>query len=313
MKKLIILLTLLLATTAVQAQLGTPLSQFSGNQMLYNPAYSGVYEMLTLNLSMRQQWTGLQGSPRIINFNAHVPLKKARHALGLLYTREELGPLASNHAYGNYTYEMYTGQGKLNFGLQAGVVNNAVDWSRFIEGSVDDWTDPGLFTPGSTKFDMNVGIFYLNPAYYFGISARHVTRPKFGDDVSINDTTWYSRMSTRWFLIAGYHYDFENQLSIRPEMMLRYVHNTPLSVDFGAHLYFTNDYSIGVNYRTGMKAMSFIAKAMLMNNFRIGYSYDIYLGPIKQLQSGSHEIMINYYIRDIWWDKKEERGRMLWH
>jgi type IX secretion system PorP/SprF family membrane protein len=315
MKKLtILLLTLLLATTAVKAQLGTPLSQFSGNQMLYNPAYAGVYEILTLNLSMRQQWTGILDAPRIINFNGHLPLQKDRHALGFIYTREELGPLASNHVYGNYTYKVYTGEGVLNLGFQAGIVNNGVDWHKFTEDGVDDWTDPALFAPSSTKFDMNVGLFYLNPNYYFGISARHITRPEFGSTVKIDEQIWYSRMTTHWFLIAGYHYDFDDVWSIRPELLIRYAHNTPFSTDIGAHLYFTNDYSLGVKYRTGMKALSFVAKSMFFNHFRFGYSYDIYLGPIKQLQSGSHEIMINYYIKDIWRDKKwEKERRMLWH
>jgi len=309
--RIFILLIIAAFSTKGFAQLGTPLSQFSGNQLLFNPAYAGVYEMLTMNLSLRQQWTQLPGAPRILNFNGHSLVGKSRQALGLAYTREEYGPIVGNYVYGNYSYRIYTRNGALNFGLQAGILNNVIDWNKFKDG-VEDPTDPGWMEDRTTtRFDANVGVFYMTDNYYVGFSAKHITRPKF-DNTVIRDTanreiSWYSQMPTDWYLIAGFRHHFDDLWSIRPELLVRYVHTVPLSVNVGAYMYFTNNYSFGANFMTGQRAVSFVAKAMMTNNFRIGYSYDIYFGPVSALQRGSHEIMINYYIRGIPWDKHSRR------
>jgi len=310
--RIFILLIVAAFCTKGFAQIGTPLSQFSGNQLLFNPAYAGVYEMLTMNLSLRQQWTQLPGAPRILNFNGHSLIRQSKQAIGLVYTREEYGPIVGNYVYGNYAYRLYTRNGALNFGLQAGILNNVIDWNKFDEYGVDDPTDPGFGTDRSTtRFDLNVGAFYMSDNYYVGFSAKHITRPKF-DNTIIRDTAGrdadrYSQMPTDWYLIAGSRFHLDDLWSIRPELLVRYVHTVPLSVNVGAYMYFTNDYSFGVNFMTGQKAVSFVAKAMITNNFRIGYSYDIYMGQVSPLQRGSHEIMINYYIRGVPWDKHSRR------
>jgi hypothetical protein len=87
--------------------------------------------------------------------------------------------------------------------------------------------------------------------------------------------------------------------SFRPEVFLRYVYTAPLSVNVGAHAYYDNRYSVGINFLTGQKGISFQAKATITDQFRIGYSYDVFYGPIKPYQHGSHEISINYLIKDM--------------
>jgi type IX secretion system PorP/SprF family membrane protein len=313
--RIFILLIAVAFSTKSFSQLGTPLSQFSGNQITFNPGYAGIYEMLTLNLSMRHSWIQLPGSPRIINFNGHVPIQRAQHSLGWIYQREEWGPLAGNFGYGNYAYKLYTRHGILNFGLQGGFVHHSVDWTKFGEDDVehrdDIWFDPdGTGHSRFTKFDANVGVFFLTPTYYVGLSGKHLTNPKF-EKRKVGDVEWYSQMPMQWYLIAGYHYDFDDYWSLRPEVFLRYVHNTPLSANIGLHGYYRNDFSFGINYITGQKAMSFSVRALLTSYMRVGYSYDVYWGPIKPFQRGSHEIMLNYYIRDIWRDKKNLE-RFLW-
>jgi type IX secretion system PorP/SprF family membrane protein len=314
MKKIITTTAICLAVGASGfAQLGTPLSQFSGNQIAFNPGYAGIYEMLTLNLSVRKSWVQVPGSPSIISFNGHAPFSNERHSLGWVYRREEFGPLTENSGYGNYAFKVYMKQGILNFGVQAGFVNQSVIWTKVKP--VDDPSDV-LYDPdntgrsNSTKFDAGTGIFFLTPDYYVGISARHISNPKF-DREQIKDLDWYSQLPVNWFLVAGYHYDFDDYWSIRPELFMRYVHHTPLSVDVGLHAYYMNNYSLGVNYMTGQKQISFCARAMLTHNLRVGYSYDIYFGRVRPFQRGSHEIMISYYIKDIWWEKKNTE-RLLW-
>ena len=306
--RFIILIIIAAFGTKGFAQLGTPLSQFSGNQTLYNPAYAGAYEMLAMNLSLRQQWTQFPGAPRIINFNAHSPIQRSRQAVGLVYTRQEWGPLVGNYVYGNYAHRIYVGQGVLKFGLQAGILNRVTNWNLFDEFGVDDPTDITFDPDGTgrsvaTKFDAGLGVFFMTENYYVGASAKHITRPKF-DHVRINDTNWHSQMPVDWFFMAGYRHHFNDMWSVRPEVLVRYIPTVPVSVNVGMHMYFTNNYSFGANFMTGQRAVSFMAKAMITDNFRVGFSYDVYFGQVQSFQRGSYEIMVNYYIRDILWDRR---------
>jgi type IX secretion system PorP/SprF family membrane protein len=144
--------------------------------------------------------------------------------------------------------------------------------------------------------------------YYIGFSAKHITRPTF-NNISFEDRTWHTQLPVDWYFVAGCRFGLTERWSVRPELMMRYVQTVPLSVNFGAHLYYTNNYSFGANFMTGQKAVSFVVKAMLTNYFRVGYSYDIYYGPIRHLQRGSHEIMVNYYIRNVMWgDRRRGAG-----
>jgi type IX secretion system PorP/SprF family membrane protein len=312
--KISILITTICISATSFAQLSTPLSQFSGNQMFFNPGYAGIYEMFTMNLTYRKQWVGLPGTPEILNFNANTPIKNQRHSVGGVFQREIWGPITANFIYGNYAYKVYTQHGVLNFGLQAGLINQGINWDLFCEECVDDRNDPWFgVTTANTMFDANVGVFFLTPTYYVGLSAKHITAPKY-DRMRLEDggTEWYSQLAREFFFIAGYHYDFDNTWSVRPELITRFVENIPVSVNLGAHAYYLNDYSLGANVSTGMKAVTLTARAMLTHNLRIGYSYDMYWGDIGPQQRGSHEIMLNYYLRDLLWGTKNTE-RLIWN
>ncbi len=200
----------------------------------------------------------------------------------------------------------------MNFGIQAGLMNHVVDWTEidFIQHPDDPAYDPDKTGRSSdTKFDANVGVCYLTPKYYIGLSALHLSNPKY-DEITINGKDWFSQMCTQFFFVGGYHYDIDDNWCIRPEVFMRYVHTTPLSVNVGIHGFYTDRYGIGVNFMTGQKAISFSAKINLSDQFRIGYSYDVYYGTIKPYQKGTHEISVNYYLKDLWRNNNDEH--LLW-
>jgi hypothetical protein len=67
MKKHILILAFLASTGVANAQLGTPLAQYSGNQLIYNPGYAGSHDLFSANLSLRKLWVGLPGSPSLVS------------------------------------------------------------------------------------------------------------------------------------------------------------------------------------------------------------------------------------------------------
>jgi type IX secretion system PorP/SprF family membrane protein len=300
MKKQIILLAITLATSASSfAQLGTPLSQFSGNQMVYNPAYAGIYDLLSVNLSVHKSWLSLPGSPQQIALNGHAPFLNEKHGWGYVYQHEKWGPLTGNFTNGTYSYKMFLSEGVLSFGLQAGILVHTVDWDavEYVDSRQDPFLGKGRVN--SVKFDANVGIYYLAPQWYAGFSGMHLNNPRY-DIIDIGGTEWFSQMRSQFFFVAGYNIEGGHLWSFRPEMFVRFVKTTPVSVNAGLHAVYENKHSVGVNFMTGQKGVSFQAKFSPTDRLRIGYSYDVFYGPIKSYQHGSHEISVNYLLRDVW-------------
>jgi type IX secretion system PorP/SprF family membrane protein len=311
MKKII---TLFIVTTVVgitgYAQLGTPLSQFSGNQMVYNPGYAGIYDLVSINLSVHKSWFGFKDSPQMINLNGHSPFSNQKHAWGWVFQNDSWGPLTGSFIHGNYSYKMYLHNGVLSLGFQGGCMVHTVNWDavEYVENPEED----PFFEGGRTheiEFDASVGIYYLAPQWYLGFSVMHLNNPKYGN-IKINDVNWYSQMRSQFIMTAGINVPVSYNWSLRPQVFLRYVKTTPLSVNVGAHAYYDNRYSVGINFMTGQKGISFQAKAMITDQLRIGYSYDVFYGPIRPYQHGSHEISVNYLIKDVW--KNARTVDLLW-
>ncbi len=295
-KKTYILTVLIFAfSVTVFGQSGTLLSQYSSNQIVYNPGYAGMFDRLCVNLSVHQTWVGLPGAPRLINFNGHAPFDK-KHSWGWSYQHEKWGNLKENLLYGNYAYKVYMGQGVLNLGVQVGVFNRQVDWDALEH--VPDPNDPSL-RKGKTStacLDANVGAYYKASNWYMGVSAQHLNNPKnnvYAQEGVREDT----RMGTQFFLMGGYNQMLEGAWSLRPEMVLRYAEENPMSVNVGTQLYYQNDYGIGLNYMTTDKSLIFSVRLGVMQNIRIGYSYGVTFGSLRKYQKGSHEISANYTVR----------------
>ncbi|MCL2026941.1 MAG: PorP/SprF family type IX secretion system membrane protein [Bacteroidales bacterium] len=283
------------------AQLAVPLAMYTGNQILYNPGYTGLYDLLSINLTTHKSWVGMRGSPTIINFNGHAPFESQRNALGFVYQREEWGNLTGNSAYTNYSHKVYLSKGILNLGVQAGFLNHIVDWDKieYVMHENDPTLEKGRTQ--NTKFDAGFGAYYLAMNWYAGISAMNLMQPRYGIH-QINGREWYSQMRSQFYLMGGYVHRM-GEWSVRPEIFMRYVHTVPFLVNVGLHVFYENTYGMGVMLRTGSRTVNFNLKANVAEGFRIGYSYGVSYGALKPYQRGSHEIQINYTFQ-LW--KREE-------
>jgi type IX secretion system PorP/SprF family membrane protein len=309
MKHKILILTLLFATTSVFAQLGTPLAQYSGNQLLYNPATAGLGDVLATTLTVRKQWVQIPGSPSMVAFNAHAPLKNERHAVGIVFCNESWGPLSGNFGYANYAYRMHIHGNFLSFGLQAGFFNNVVDWTKV------DAKDPGDPTQrydrrANTNFDANVGMYWFTHGYYLSFSAKHLMPPKINFENNIpSDNDWHAKMGTHFYLMSGYEIPLIKGWTLRPEWFMRYINQTPMAINLGLKAVFINKYFFGTNIQTGQNTISFTFRGFATDNLRLGYSYNVYFGAIRAAQQGSHEISLNYNVNNLW--ENIERNRRI--
>jgi len=294
--KILILVAFLVLSQKSFAQIGTPLAQYVGNQLIYNPGYAGVYDLFSVNLSVRKLWVGLPGSPSLISLNGHAPFQNQRHSLGFVFQREEWGPMIGNYSNMTYAHKVPLRNSFINLGVQAGFVNGVTDWDK-IE-YVSDWDDPGLSEgrTSETRLDVNLGAYYQTDRLHLGASVKNLTRPKF-DNIIIESTgdQWYSQKRMQFFFIGGYRLPLNSDWEVRGQFLTRYVKTMPTTVDLQLHAVYQYRYLLGMGYNTAQKALSLTGSALLTKNLRVSYSYDMYFGKLRNFQRGSHEISINYF------------------
>jgi type IX secretion system PorP/SprF family membrane protein len=292
------LITLLCISIQTRAQIGSTMLQYSGNQMVYNPSYAGLYDFMEINLSARKHWTGLPGSPSLISLNGHAPLKRQQHAVGFVVQREQWSEFTENSAYANYAHKLYFDESFLSFGLQAGFLNHVTDWSM-IE-FVPNWNDPVMREGrvSNTTFDVNVGAYFQAGVSYVGLSARHLTNPVF--DISKDTAEWREQIHSQYFLVVGHYFDLNDDWGLQTELVVRHISTIPLMANLALLAKYRTGHYVGIQWLPVQQSVSFTAKIPLTRQFEIDYTYDAYYSRIRPYQRGSHEISLTFFVTDLW-------------
>ena len=81
--------------------------------------------------------------------------------------------------------------------------------------------------------------------------------------------------------------------------MARYVKDSPFQMDFNASIIFNDVFWVGASYRTA-NALVFLTEIQIAENWRLGYSFDLYLNELQTYNNGSHEFRLSF---DLFTDK----------
>ncbi len=283
------LLGLLLCITLVpaQAQQRMMFTQYMFNGLAINPAYAGSQESLDLTLLAREQWIGIDGAPSTQTFSAHTPLPNTKASVGLLLTRDQIGVDAQTGLYGAYAYRIKMAQGTLSAGLQLGFDSYRTGFSRLQLDNDDDQhfaqDDAQAWLP-----NFGAGLYYSTNKFYAGFSAPYLLNNLYpSNEVS------EARQYRHYFMSAGYVFDLSRELKLKPNVLVKAVQGAPVQVDLNANLLIKETLWVGMSYRS-FDALSWLVEFQFAPAFRAGYAYDMTVSPLKQVNSGSHELMLNY-------------------
>ncbi|MBL7964829.1 MAG: type IX secretion system membrane protein PorP/SprF [Flavobacteriales bacterium] len=284
-------LVLCLTSVVVKAQ-HTPLtSQYLFNGLLINPAYAGSRDALTANLTARQQWVGFEGAPTTQLLSIHSPIKRTRVGVGLLITNDKIGVSRETGFLTNYAYRIPFRRGRLSFGLGAGMSVTNARWSDL---AVQNGTDATfmLDTRSTWRPNFSAGTFYYRKKVFFGASLpfmlSHRFDPAKGRWVMVNSLHQLQPMLTGGGLIV-----LNPAIKLKPSTLVRYTAAAGVQADLNANLILQDKVWIGMSYRTG-DAVACLLELLPTPQLRLGYAYDMRLGPLATRQSGSHEVMVQY-------------------
>jgi type IX secretion system PorP/SprF family membrane protein len=284
-------LLLLMAGLTAFAQQEPQYTQYMYNTLTVNPGYTGSPGVLQANLLHRSQWVGISGAPQTQAFSIHSPWSQyyEQIGVGLSVVNDRLGPSDEVYADANFSYSLKMGEeGKLAFGLKAGVRVLSVDWSR---GRYYQEGDPLLNTNINNKINPTIGagIYYYTDNWYAGISVPNFIQNNYYDDVQ--ETVMADRL--HYYVIGGYVFTLNENLKFKPAVLGKVVSGAPITVDASANFLLQDVVTLGAAYRWD-DAVSGLIGIQVTRNFFVGYSYDYSITDLQKYNNGSHEFMVRF-------------------
>src|ERR1700712_145869 len=164
-------------------------SQFFNSPLYLNPALTGQFKAdLRMNLIYRNQWTSVPGTLSYVSGSIDYNVPQFGGGIGILFTRSSEGTayLDKTNISGLYSYSIGSDDFVLSFGLQAGVTDRTLDYSKL---GFCAQIDPTLgITSGSSAagsfpfnnkfyFDSGLGLNLAAGDFNIGASLQHINQP----------------------------------------------------------------------------------------------------------------------------------------
>jgi type IX secretion system PorP/SprF family membrane protein len=248
--------------------------------------------MLNLGGLYRTQWVGAVGAPKTFTFFGHSALSD-KVEVGLSLVSDDIGDGAKkeNNVYADFAYVLDLGKkNKLSLGLKAGVSSMQTNFNGFVLQSGNADTDMAFAEDVNvTKPNIGVGAYYFRDNLYVGLSVPNVLKSKHIEEKSGINAFGSENIHT--FLTAGYVFQINDMLKLKPAFMSKFVKGAPVSLDLTANVLYNEKFELGAAYRID-DSVSALVNINITPSLRVGYSYDYTLTNLGQFNSGTHEIML---------------------
>lgn len=290
MRRLLFIFLFLIALlpTEVFSQQVATYAQYMFNGLAINPAYAGNHGVLSATALARFQNVGLPGAPQTQTFSLHSPLLNKRVGLGMLVIHDEISVIDQTGVHFSYAYRVPVSKKvTLSMGLQGGMSFYKADYTKL---DAYDPNDPAFSEDiREARPNIGAGLMIYSNEYYFGVSAPSLINNAF--DRGAQFETVYQNKPV--LITGGYVFTLHRLLKLKPVFLFKIVDGAPVEFDLNANLLFDEVLWVGLSYKSS-KTVSLITQAQITDQIQFGYSYQITAGPIRVVELGSHEIMLNY-------------------
>jgi type IX secretion system PorP/SprF family membrane protein len=306
MKRVFNIIVFVLMIGVLNAQQIVMFNHYFYKPMVYNPAFTGTSDAPNLMLINHTQWTGFKGGPQynILTFDGNLINKNTGLGINIISDKKGVNSRIGGNI--SYSYKIrFKNKIHLQLGLSVGVVNQSIDFSK---ASVENQNDPSLFTNSQNKttFDANAGLAFIFKDLEFGFAIPQALNNKLKYVSTYDARTLYtqsrhymSSLKYKFFILPA-----KKEISISPQVLMRYLPNTPLQYDANVNFDWQNKFWLGATYKSNY-AIGLNLGVVLFKQFSIGYSYDYITGSINKYAGLSHEIMLN-----IKFNKKKDKTEL---
>jgi len=269
---------------------------YNYNRFIFSPAHTGETGEAFLNY--RNQWLGIPGNPIAYTFGIHSPFGNTKkHGVGIRLQNETRGVIERTEGSFNYSYKVdFNEINSLSFGLNAGFTDLRLDRGAIeaAEGGISE-----IYEQSDSKdFGLKLAA---------GFAAKYDWNQKLQLGVALPTLfeDGESKFKKNFIGFASYKLDaIPEKLVVEPMVMYRnFSYNKSYGqVDLGFHALWNNTLWAGFNWRSN-ESFIFSAGANL-NNFGLGYAYQVGYNSDLANFGGTHEVQISYYF-----DRNKKSGQ----
>jgi type IX secretion system PorP/SprF family membrane protein len=289
------IILLIMISLSLSGQTNSISSQYLLNGLLINPAYAGSRGVLSTNLSYRKQWLSVKGAPESQTVSAHTLLKNDRVALAFQAQFMSFGYTKTTGLFASYAYHIRAANGKLSFGLKAGIEMSNTNYTGI---SLIDNSDPA-FTSGPLSYalpNIGAGIYYYSDKFFAGLSVPWFLSYRKAADGSKYEVYQNFQNYDMLFSTGALLSFFDGFFRIKPSILLDYSFqkSKPPEIDINSNFIFADFIWIGGSWRTSEKSLVAIMQMQITQQLMLGYSYDYQIGNLQNYSNGTHEIGLRY-------------------
>lgn len=306
-------LIILLVSGISEAQQVPMYSQYIMNGFLVNPSMAGRDGYTSLNLTVREQWVGLEQAPstyalsfqtRILR-NSYIskstqvkkklirPTKGGQVGIGAYVFNDNNGIMHRTGIQTAYAYQIALGdeENENSRSLAFGLALTAYQYAINTDGLVYDHDDPYLNNYDRSVFipDFNFGVSFLTRKYYVGFSMTNLLR---GSVMFFNSTGNKHSELGHYFLTGGVKIPLSGNWLLEPSAFVKSSDMVfkSFQVDLTTRIYYRNDYWAGLSYRTNDALILMLG--LKYDRFYFAYAFDYTLTDIRRQSFGTHEFSL---------------------
>jgi type IX secretion system PorP/SprF family membrane protein len=279
----------LLIANKIAAQQDPNFTLYNFNMNIINPAFAGTKESPELNLVYRNQFIGIQDSPRTISLS-YSKAMGINLGMGISVMNDRVFILDQTDVALDISYKLQVSEEtNLYFGLKAGGGFVNIDLAR-----VNTQGNDPLFAENQSFFNPHIGVGFnlQNEKFYISISTPNLLK---GDRYEKQGNRPSAAVDqAHFYLGVGYHIVLNRNLILTPRFMMRTVEGAPNSYDIGSSLEIQEKFTVGTNYRVE-ETISIFGLFSVTKKLRLGVAYDISFSDISKInQGGSLEFILKY-------------------
>ncbi|TCD12717.1 type IX secretion system membrane protein PorP/SprF [Pedobacter frigidisoli] len=300
-------------------------TQYIFNNILLNPALSGIDNYTDLKLGLRKQWTGLEGSPNtqylslstaigedfvrsninsfagsgdnpmsrsyVNNFTAAEP----HHGIGLVAMTDKAGLVRQTSVNVTYAYHLgLTNEINLSLGLSGGFNSISVDVPGIV---ADESADPLFSADYNNKIrpDVGAGIWLYSPRFFGGISMKQILG--FRDKTRNNQVVTQAYQLPNFYGTFGYKIFLDEDIAAIPSALISYWINSPATFDANIKLAYQDKFWVGSSFRNN-DSFSLLAGLNIASLVNLSYSYDVNTSGLRSVNNGTHEIVLGILLNN---------------
>ena len=270
-------------------QQGLYFSQYLQDATVFNPAYAGSQEALTLTAQYRHQWVEYAGAPRSQGFSAHGPVSAKKIGLGLRLTNDQMAGFQQQTLSPLFAYRIRISEKRyIAAGLQLSLIRQSPDFASIHLRQADDPVFAGGAAALSASF--GTGVFYASEHFYAGFAVPALF-PDLGGN--FREPAAFLTAERTYIGHAGLVLDIHPEVKLKPNFLLAVPEKGNLYADANLLFLFREVLWLGGSYRLG-QGIAALAQLQLNPQLALGYSFEPPFRLKSTLGVASHEISLQY-------------------